>query len=177
MNLDELRGAFRDHRCHHVMVPAAVAETVLVKLRDDVARAAFGVFDEPDRGRYERATELAIPAVFDEVRAIAEQLVERPLAVERTVWQRLRHRDYLLIKGDARERMETAHVEVTLDFSAAATGQAEMIYTDGFESWPVNQEPGSVTIVAREPWLFRYDRYLTAAVGDKVVHRLRMLLA
>ena len=112
----------------------------------------------------------------DELRALAEQVVERPLALERAVWQRLRHRDYMLMKGDAKSRFAAPNIEVTLDFSTAATEGAELVYTDGYESWVVIQDPGSVAIVEREPWLYRYDRYLNMAVGDKVVHRLRLTL-
>ena len=176
MNLDELRCVFRATRCHHVMVPGALVDTATAKLREDIDRAAFSQFDEPDRGRYELATGIEVPAVVDELRALAEHVVERPLSLQRAMWLRLRHRDYLLIKGDAKERLAVTHVEVTLDFSAAATGGAELVYTDGVETWPVLQEPGSVTIALREPWLFRYDRYLNSAVGDKLVHRLRLIL-
>ncbi len=176
MNFDELRTAFRAQRCNYVIVPGYLADAAAAKLREDLARAAFTVFDVPDRGHYEINGDLAIPAVFDELRALAEQVVERPLALERVRWQRLRHRDYMLMKGDAKERLPTANVEVTLDFSAAATDGAELVYTDGYESWVVLQEPGSVAIALREPWLYRYDRYLNIAVGDKVVHRLRLTL-
>ncbi|MEO7097288.1 MAG: hypothetical protein ABI175_28765, partial [Polyangiales bacterium] len=174
MSVDEMRTAFRAIRCHYLAVPGVFAEPAARKLRADVDAAPFIVFDEPDRGRYEATSDLAIPSVFDELRALAEQIVERTLKLERAVWQRLRHRDYLLMKGDAKSRLATANVEVTLDFSAAATAQAELVYTDGHESWVVLQDPGSVTVVEREPWLYRYDRYLNTAVGDKVVHRLRL---
>jgi hypothetical protein len=174
MNLDELRTAFRAERCHYVTVPGVLVDTT--KLREEIDRAPFTIFDEPDRGRYEITDDIAVPAMFDELRGLAEQLVERPLTLHRAVWQRLRHRDYMLIKGDAADRLAAPHVELTLDLSAAATGGAELVYTDGLESWGVAQEPGSVTIVEREPWLFRYDRYLDIAVGDKLVHRLRLIL-
>lgn len=176
MNVEELRTAFRATRCHYLMVPGCFADTAAAKLRENVDALPFTVFDVPDRGHYETNADLAIPGVFDELRALAEQVVERPLAVERAIWQRLRHRDYMVMKGDAKDRFAAPNIEVTLDFSAAATEGAELVYTDGYESWVVIQEPGSVAIVEREPWLYRYDRYLNLAVGDKVVHRLRLTL-
>ena len=176
MTVDELRTTFRATRCHYLVVPGVFAGTAAAKLRADVDALPFEVFDVPDRGHYETTADVTIAAVFDELRALAEQVIERPLAVTRARWQRLRHRDYMLMKGDAKDRFDGPNIEVTLDFSSAATGGAELVYTDGYESWVVIQEPGSVAIVEREPWLYRYDRYLNLAVGDKVVHRLRLTL-
>lgn len=175
---DALRAQFADARCHHVMVPGFLADPAAAPLREQVNAAGFASYDEPDRGRYERNHELAIPALFDDLRAITEKLVQRPLRLDHARWLRLRHRDYQLIKDDARDRpIAATHLEVTLDFSALATGQAEVVYTDGHESWVVPQLPGSLSIVEREPWLFRYARYLNVEVADTVVHRLRLLLS
>lgn len=177
MTLEEVRELFRAARCHHVLLPGVLGPEAAGTLRTELAGRALARFDEPDRGRYEFADEPARLPIIDEMRALAEQVVERPLEIARATWLRLSHRDYLLLKGDAGTRLPTAHMEVTLDFSAAATGSAELVYTDGYESWPVFPEPGSVAIVRREPWVFRYDRYLPHTVGDHVVHRLRLLLA
>ncbi len=176
MSVEDLRTAFRASKCHYLAVPDVLSANATAKLRADVDAVPFTMFDEPDRGHYEINADLVIPSVFDELRALAEQVVERPLALARARWQRLRHRDFMLMKGDAKDRLATPHVEVTLDLSAAATAGAELVYTDGYESWVVLQEPGSVAIVEREPWLYRYDRYLNIAVADKVVHRLRLTL-
>ncbi len=176
MSVEVLRAMFSATRCRHVLVPEVFPAEAAASLREELGRIELAVFDEPDRGRYELATEPEVPSLFEDMRGLAEQVLERPLAVARATWLRLRHRDYLLLKGDAGTRLGTEHVELTLDFSAEATGHGEMIYTDGYESWPVPQEPGSVTIALREPWVFRYDRYLPHLVGDKLVHRLRLLL-
>lgn len=178
MSFEEFRAQFADGRCHHVVVGGFLDDEAAAVLRAQVDAAPFAPYDQPDRGRYEHNRDLGIPTLFDDLRAIAEQLVERPLRVEHVRWLRLRHRDYQLIKDDARDRpVATAHLELTLDFSALTTGQAEVIYTDGMESWVVPQLPGAIAIVQREPWLFRYARYLTAGVGDAVVHRLCLSLS
>jgi len=178
VTLDALRAQFRDGRCHHVVMPGVLAPEAAARLRDEVDSAGFAAFDEPDRGHYEHNGALAVPWLLDELRGLAEQLADAPLRADRADWRRLRHRDYQLIKGDARDRPVTgAYLEVTLDFSERATGQAEVVYSDGRDSWVVPQLPGSVAVVAREPWLFRYQRYLNGAVGDAVVHRLHLALA
>jgi hypothetical protein len=178
MMLDALRARFRDGRCHHVIVPGVCTGPDAASLRDAVDAAGFTLFDQPDRGRYERNREIEVPSLFDDLRTIAEQVAERGLRAEHAIWRRLRHRDYQLIKDDARDRpLSAAHVEVTLDFSAHATGQAEIVYSDGRDSWVVPQLPGAVAIVEREPWLYRYERYLNAAVGDTVIHRLYLVLS
>jgi len=41
----------------------------------------------------------------------------------------------------------------------------------------VPQVPGAIAIVEREPWLYRYARYLNLGVGDAVVDRLRLSLS
>lgn len=175
---DELRAGFADGRCHHVVVGGFLTEPAAAPLREQVNAAGFARYDEPDRGRYEHNHELAIPSLFDELRTIAEMLVQRPLRLDHACWLRLRHRDYQLIKDDARDRpIAATHIELTLDFSALATNQAELVYTDGHESWVVPQLPGALSIVEREPWLFRYARYLNVDVKDGVVHRLRLLLS
>jgi hypothetical protein len=177
MTLDVLRAQFRDGRCHHVVVPGVVPAATATSLRDAVDAAGFTAYDEPDRGRYEHNRGLAIPVLFDELRAIAAQITQQALCADHADWRRLRHRDYQLMKDDARTRPVAAHVEVTLDFSARATGQAEIVYSDGRDHWVVPQLPGAVAIVAREPWLFRYERYLNTAVEDAVVHRLHLSLS
>ena len=178
MSYDEFRAQFADGRCHHVVVAGFLDEPAAAPLRAQVSAAGLARYDEPDRGHYEHNRELAIPPLFDDLRAIAEELVQRPLHLDHACWLRLRHRDYQLIKDDARDRpIADTHLELTLDHSALATGQAELVYTDGQESWVVPQVPGAIAIVEREPWLYRYARYLNLGVGDAVVDRLRLSLS
>jgi len=179
MSLDAqaLRARFRDDRCRHVVIPELVAAPIAAAMRAQVDDAGFAQIYEPDRGRYELNRELAAPELFEELRQLVAQLVERPVEVGPACWLRLRHRDYALIKGDATARAAAGkHVELTLDFSARATGQGEIVYTDGGESWVVVQEPGSVAVVERDAWLYRYDRYLDHRIGDALIYRLRLAL-
>lgn len=94
----------------------------------------------------------------------------RPIDVR---WMCLRHGDYQLTKGDARERPAEPHVELIADLSAAATGEAEIFYSDGRV---VAQRPGAVVIVERDATSLRWQRYLTLRVGDAAVYRLRLTL-
>jgi hypothetical protein len=174
---DEIRAQFAEGRCHHVVLGGFLDEAAAAALREQVNSATFTAYSAPDRGHYEHNHELVIRALFDELRAVAEQLAGRPLRLDHARWLRLKHRSYQLIKDDARDRPVTPHLELTLDFSAAATGQAEIVYTDGHESWVVPQLPGAISIVEREPWLYRYASYLNHEVQDAVVHRLRLLLS
>jgi hypothetical protein len=175
---DELRARFREPRCPHVVLPAWFAEDRAAPLRARADAAGFTRYAEPDRGRYERNLELVDPALFDELRALAGAVVERPLVIGHACWLRLRRGDYALVKDAARARpIAGDHVELTLDFSARPTEQAEIVYTDGHETWVVPQWPGSVAVVERASWLYRYDRYLNLHAGDAVVYRLRLALA
>ncbi|CAN5918070.1 hypothetical protein BH11MYX3_BH11MYX3_09470 [soil metagenome] len=178
MSDEEMRAQFRDGRCHHVVVAGFLTPEAATDLRAQIDAAPFTTFDIPDRGHYEHNRELALPALFDELRAVAEQVTERSLRIEHARWLRLRHRDYQLIKDDATDRpVPGAHVELILDVSTLTSGQAELVYTDGHESWVVPQVAGAISIVEREPWLFRYARYLNLGIGDAVIHRLRLSLS
>ncbi len=174
--MNELRADFRGERCHHVLVPDVVDDAASASIREEVDAVELTQFAEPTRGHFELEEALVLPALFDELRTLAEEVVERPLRLARARWLRLRHRDYQLIQGDDRE-LAAAHVEVILDSSAVATGQADIVYTDGYESWVVPQQPRAAAIVAREPWLCRYQRYLNVALGDAILHRLRLSLS
>lgn len=174
---DEMRAQFREARCHHVLVAGFLTPETAAELRAQIDAAPFTLFDVPDRGRYEHTRELALPALFGDLIPIAERVAGRSLWIEQVRWLRLRHRDYQLIKDDATDRPLTGtHIELTLDVSAITSGQAELVYTDGHESWVVPQVAGAIAIVEREPWLFRYARYVNHAVGDAVIHRLRLSL-
>lgn len=175
--LEAVRARFREGRCHHVVIPELVAEDRAAPMRAQVDEVGFEPFYEPDRGRYEINDRLAAPELFEELRELVEQIVEHPLEVGPARWLRLRHRDYALLKGDAKTRAsEGKHLEVTLDFSSRATEQAELVYTDGVESWGVLPQPGSVAIVERDTWLYRYERYLDHHIADGLIYRLRLAL-
>jgi hypothetical protein len=174
--VNELRARFREARCHHLVIEEVVNAERAATVRAQIDAAGFARYYEPDRARYEVNGDHVEPALLDELRELAEQITERPLRHARATWLRLRHRDYALMKSDARGRLDDAHVEVTLDLSEKATEQAEIVYSDGRESWVVPQRPGSVCIVERESWLFRYERYLDLRIEDAVIYRLRLAL-
>ena len=171
---DALRAQFRAGRCQHALLAGFAID--LAALRAQVDASGWTAFDEPDRGRYEYNRTLVDDELFAGLCATAETITERRLRVERAVWLRFRHRAYQLSKDDARERIASAHVEVLYDFSPAMLGKGDVIYTDGRESWHVPQVPTLLAIVAREPWLYRYARYLDHTIGDALVYRLRMTL-
>jgi hypothetical protein len=177
LDVGALRAQFLADRCHHVVIPGLVSDDRAAAMRAQLDEAGFQPVHEPDRARYELNRELAAPELFDELRELVEHVVERPLQVGPARWLRLRHRDYALLKADAKDpAVVGAHLEVTLDFSACATGQAEIVYTDGAESWMVPQQPGSVAIVERDPRTYRYERYLDHRVAQGVIYRLRLAL-
>ena len=171
-----IRARFREGRCHHVVMPELVAEDRAASMRAQLDEVGFASFDEPDRGRYEINRELMAPELFEELRELVDHIIERPMRVGPAHWLRLRHRDYELIKGDAKTRAPGLHVEVTLDFSPRATEQAEIVYTDGAESWVVPQQPGSLAVVERDAWLYRYERYIDHRVAGGSIYRLRLAL-
>ncbi len=128
-----------------------------------------------DRHRLETAS-LAGPladALVARLAALAGAAAGATLRPRAVRWLRLRHGDYQLTKCDALERPSAPHVELIADLSAAATGEAEIFYSDGRV---VPQLPGSVAIIERDATMLRWQRYLTARVGDAAVHRLRLTL-
>jgi len=124
------------------------------------------------RGRYDFA-EIGSVA---ELHRFAEVLTGQPL---KPVWTRLyrfRHRGYALFFDDAQSRVATG-VELTLDLSRAIAGPSAVYQSGPSERIEVPQLPGVVAIVLRTPGMFRYDRYLPAAVGRATVVRLRAAYA
>lgn len=177
LDVDALRARFREDRCHHVVIPDLVAELLAAPMRAQLDEVGLEPVYEPDRGCYEINRELAAPELFEELRELVEPIVERPVQIGAAHWLRLGHRDYALLKADAKSRLASGkHIEVTLDFSSHATGQAEIVYTDGAASWVVPQQPGSVAIVERDARLFRYERYLDHRVAQRKIYRLRLAL-
>ena len=145
-----------------------LARDVADRLHLDVAATAA------DAPLFARLVDLAAAATANAAATAAG--AARP-SLRNFEWQRLRHGDYQLLKHDAHTRPPAAHVELIADFSAAATGEAEVFYTDGAATlFPVPQLPGSVAVVARPPSLLRYQRYLSLRVGPAAVHRLRLTL-
>ena len=117
-----------------------------------------------NRGRYE----VAELRPRKELQAFAEALTGSRLDPVSLRLYRFRHRDYSLFYDDAVTRIERG-VELSLDLSREAAG-TPAIYSTGLV---VPQVPGLLAVVERTPEVFRYDRYLPAAVGRASVLRLR----
>jgi hypothetical protein len=60
---------------------------------------------------------------------------------------------------------------VSIDFSR---WQAEIVYTNGRDSFIVPQGCNSLALVERDESLYRYQRYLNHRVGQAEVWRLRL---
>lgn len=174
--LQTLRRDYRASRYPHVQIPHAFDENSAAELR---ARAAEGLkpFFVADRGHYAVNARLVDAPFFEDLRMFAERVIEAPLTVGPALWLRFVRGDYQLLRGDEMDRPERSHhIELTLDFSAAETGQAEIVYTAAPESFVLEQWPGSVALVERGDTLSRYDRYLNQLVGEAEVWRLRLAL-
>jgi hypothetical protein len=136
------------------------------------ARISMRPFFIADRGRYHQG-ELVEGELFERLRESAERTAGAPLEVASHQWLRLGHGDYQLMRDDSVGRVEGRHLELILDFSEQATGQAEIFYSDG----PLlAQTPLSLALVERHDSQYRYQRYLNHQVGDAQVFRLRLSL-
>jgi hypothetical protein len=146
-------------------------------LRECLAEAGMTPFHVADRGRYHVNLEYEDAHVFDELRGLAERVVDEPLTPLAHRWLRFSPGDYQLIRGDVVERAARGrHLELTLDFSSRETGLGEMVYSDGRDSFAIPQWPLAVALVERGDSLYRYDRYLNHTMGAVEIWRLRLSL-
>jgi hypothetical protein len=153
-----------------VLLPALVDDGAAKQLRDAV-RPALEPFFLADRGRYQTA-HIDAPGFLAE---LASAIVGRPLRITRSRWMRLVHGDYALYKDDHR-RWRGEPYELTVDLSAVATGEAEVMYSTPRGYFPVPQRPGHGALVDRSGGAQRYDRHLTHRVGDAEVFRVSLAL-
>ena len=135
------------------------------------AKVRFSKMTLATRGRYQFA-DLRDRAISRELLEFAQVLAGRKLAPHALRLLRFRHRGYALFYDDALTRVE-AGVEVTLDVSSQMRGTPAVYQTNSTDRLEVPQVPGLVAVVERHPGMYRYDRYLPAAVGDAEVLRLR----
>jgi hypothetical protein len=171
----ELRAAYGRVRPRHVVVPDVIEAAAASSLRARLA-GRWSTYDVADRGRFAIATTALEPELFARLCALAAAITGRALRVGTHRWTRLGHGDYALMRADAALRAAGGHIEVSLDLSPAATGEADIVYVDRGDLAVVAQVPGSLAIVGRRPSTWRFDRYLTARVGDGAVWRLRLAL-
>lgn len=135
---------------------------------DMLGRARWRSFDLAHRGRY------AFSAAPDpSLRAFAEALCGKGLSTARARLFRFGQGDYSLSADDAETRVPES-VEVTADLSADKCGEGEVVYADGAARLVVPHQPGLVSVVVRTAGVYRHERYLTRAVGDAAIVRLRV---
>jgi hypothetical protein len=169
-----LRNQFAAGRIRHLTLPSVISGDDAPRLRAQIRLRPFWV---ADRGRYHTSDQPPEPALLERLLSFSSSLTGAPFALAHHRWLRFSRGDYQLMLGDAVERGATgSHLELTLDLSAADTGQAEIVYTDGAESLTIPQLAGSLTLVERHDSLYRYERYLNHKVGDAEVWRLRLSL-
>jgi hypothetical protein len=148
------------------LIPGAIDPEQAAALR---SQASWKPFALAHRGRYAFADLPRSP----ELHRFAEAHSGLPLSPDaRPRLLRFRRGDYSLKYDDARTRTERG-VELTLDLSARATFEGEIVY-EGDSELVIPQRPGLLAVVLRTPGTFRYERYLTHALGRAVIHRLRV---
>lgn len=162
-----------------VLVPEALAPVELAPIRARVATADFRDYFIADRGRY-RVSELPVE------RALLEGLVELAAALTGAYvrpafarWTRLAHGDYAQPKDDAlfwSARGGGRALDLTLDLSASASDEAQLIYSNGAGALVLPQTPGCLALVDRHRPLIRYERYVNHRAGAAEVLRLRLVL-
>lgn len=167
---------YRAGRIPGAVLPAALEPATAAGLRTRLSSAGFTPFWVADRGRFAANDTLEDRALFEHLRDVAEEISAERLELEGFCWLLLRRGDYALLKHGRPPARRS--LELTLDFSAASTGEAEIVYGDGRERlFVVPQLAEGLALVERGPEASRYERYLTARVGDARVFRLRLVLA
>jgi hypothetical protein len=173
--LAQLRALWRSPPVPSLLLPPLLPDDVRAALRERVIAAGLTDFWIADRGRYRRNDTHVETELFDGLRDLAGRLVDAPLVVRAARWAALARGDYALYKDDAGAG---SAVEVIVDLSARATGEAEVMYSDGGAfTLAVPQRPGAIGFVARDRSVMRYSRYLGCRVGDAEVVRLILSLS
>jgi hypothetical protein len=176
--LEPLRAAYEGRAIPAVFVPGAVSIVHAARLCAAVEAAERERFDVAHRGRYERTSAVRDAELEGKLHAIAEHFARRPLAIASIGWIVMRHGDYALARDDDAADAPGRAIELTLDVSPRASGEADLVYAraGGGIVFAAPQEPRGLAIVERVAGVRRYERYLTHRVGDLVVTRMRMRL-
>ena len=180
--LRDFVGAFRSATFRSASAPGVVSERTLLAAREAAESVRFEARDLAHLGRYEHAPLLLPPFALDELCGIAASAAGRPVTIRSQTLFRLRAGDYTLTADDESRTSGFApdepFLDLTLDVSPDATGEAEVVFTHGPVScFTVTQRPGELGLAERTIANGRYDRYLTHRVGERVVTRLRLLLS
>lgn len=174
--LEALRKAFRAARIHAVLVEDVLPEESRAPLRERV-RAGLVPYWRPERGHYQVNESLEEPEVAAVLAEVASSIVERTLAPAAGArWQRLVHRDFALYRDDYLRWRGREGFELTVDLSAAASQDGQIVYRDAEAGFVVPQTPGQMSLIERSSGLRRYERYLTHRVGQAEVFRLSLPL-
>ena len=174
--ISSLRQVFTSGDPHAVLLPGAMLAEAREALRESAAGAPITVMAIADRGSYRQVSMPDSP--FLEILAeYASAIAGETLVVRGAALRRLARGDYSLTKDDTHP-LAGLRAELLVDLSSAATGEAEVTWTDGgSRTVALLQSPGSVALVERAPGIHRHERYLTARVGERVVERLYLSLA
>lgn len=159
-----------------LLLPAAIDDADAAALRARLDAAGTTPFWIADRGRYACNATLVDAPLWDALIGFASGAVDRPLRVIGARWLRFGRGDYALVKDDARTRPAGPHVELVLDLSATASGEAEIVYGDGAAIVSVPQVPTLLSLVDRGPTSTRYERPPTVRGGGGEIVRLRLWL-
>lgn len=171
----DLRAELRAASLPAVIVPDVISAAAAKSLRHRVAAAGLRPYFVADRGRYWFNDDWTEPELFERLRTLAEGVIERSCRPANLRWSRLAHGDYALTKDDAARVMgRPPEVELSLDFSAAPSEDAQIVYSNGQAAFVIPQRPGSLAVIDRTSALYRYERYVTHRIGGGEVFRLRL---
>lgn len=171
--------SFRESAIRSVTFEGACSEPRIRAARTAILERDLDLFDLAHRGRYAFCDATPDEEVLANVLEIASACAGHNLRLSAHRVYCLRRGDYSLIHDDLTlvESLAPGSLDVSLDLSETATGEAEVVFTHrGQAFFTVPQRPGQLGIVERGPTVARYDRYLTHRVGDAVVVRLRLIL-
>ncbi|HZS36504.1 MAG TPA: hypothetical protein VFF06_06750 [Polyangia bacterium] len=159
------------------LVPDAVACATLDAIRAEIAAAPFKDYWIADRGKYRFNDSLALPEFFATLTQLAEARTGLRTSALAFRWTRHRHGDYAQPKDDDRFWAGRRAIDLTLDLSAAASDEGQVVWFDAARSLVLPQTPGTLALVVRDAPLARYERYLTHRIGAAEVFRLRLVLS
>lgn len=169
---------YRDAYCESarpaVVVPHALSSALLAPLRARLAALPARPYALAHRARYHELCDPREPVLVSALRELAERVTGASLKVLAQQWLLFRRGDYLMKLADP-WRDESA-VELTADLSAGSSSEAQVVYVHrGTSYFAMPQLAGAVAVVARQPGIERYDRYLSHRMGDRSIYRLRLL--
>lgn len=168
-----LRASMAAAELRAVLLPSAVDDAVAAELRARAEAAGWTRYALADRGRFDHDDALQVDPLWDELGGLAASIAGAPVTLARGRWLRQRRGDYSLVKDDSRTRPPGPLVELALDVSSGASGEAEAVFLDGTASFVMPQIPGVLAVVERSATTVRYLRPPTVrGVGGHDVIRL-----